>query len=249
MQPIVYDEKVKTKITFSDAGWQWSGDIKDKPEIEQQLFQKQDQFYKTKDPIKKQQVWSEMFTLVQKYSKSLVLKKKKGRKYTEPAEVDNEATQTALSFMSQYIYRPGYHVGASFAGMINPKVLETLYKYNKDDDNYSLNSVLGDSNLELEDMQRSMNFESIYNTSYEEPGEFINNISLKDTLYSVINEFYNEVKDEKIRFKLLSFIQILLRKPKNKHIIPMFLKYIAMDKKEYDLIQLFQLELYKRLNN
>jgi len=183
---------------------------------------------------------------ISKYSRSLILKKNKGQPYKDPSDVDDDANQTALSFMSQYIYRPGFHCGASFAGMINPKVLETLYKHSNDDRTYSLNNELHDSNLELEDMQKSMNFQSIFNSNYDEPGDFINRTSLKEIITSIIKEFNEVVPDEKLRFKLLSYIQLLLRKPKNKHILPMFLKYIALDKKEYDLMQLFQLELHNR---
>ena len=246
MHPINYEVKKETTV-FSDIGTIWKGDMEDKPEIERDLFRFQDKFYREKNPIKKQEIWRDMFLVAHKYSKSLILKKKKGKKYTEPAEVDDEATQTALSFMSQYIYRPGYHVGASFAGMINPKVLETLYKHSKEDRNYSLNSVLGDTNLELEDMQERVGFESIYANNHEEPGDFINKVHLKETINIIIKEFNSEVKCNYMRFKLINFVLILLRKPKNKHAIPMFLKYIAENKKEYDLLNLFQLELYNRL--
>jgi len=249
MEPVRYDDYQKAAITFSDIGAKWEGDLSSKPEIERNLFSLQEKYYKTKDDNKKKKIWSEMFILVQKYSKSLVLKKKKGKKWEAPEKIDDEATQTALSFMSQYIDRPGYHVGASFAGMINPKVIETLYKKNPNDNTYSLSNSLYDTNLELEDMQESMNFQPLYNVSYDEPGMFIDNISLKDNLNGIIKEFCKEIKDEKIKFKIMSYILILLRKPKNKHIIPMFLKYITVDKKEYDLIHLFQLELYNRLSS
>ena len=246
MEPVSYNE-VKVPVVFSDEGVQWFGDLSSKPEIEQQLFSLQEQYYKTKNKVKQQKIWSEMFVLVQRYSRSLILKKVKGHKFKQPEEVEDKSTQTALAFMSQYINRPGYRVGASFAGMINPKVLESIYKKDKNEETYSLSNQLGDSNLELEDMQKSMNFQSIYDTTYEQPGDFINRISLKDTMSSLIREFNAEVKDEKLQFKILTYMQILLRKPKNKHILPMFLKHITVDKKEYDLVQLFQLELHNRL--
>jgi hypothetical protein len=215
--------------------------------MEQKLFLLQDKYYKEKNIEKRKKIWSDMFLLVQKYSKSLILKKIKGRKYVEPDEVDDQATQTALSFMSQYVYRSGYHVGASFAGMINPKILETLYKYSKEDQNYSLSNILGDTNLELEDMIEKVGFESLYNNEYDNPGDFIDKVSLNKVLNSIIKEFNEEVDDEILRFKLASDIQILLRKPKNKHARPMFLKHITADKREYDIINLFEYELQKRL--
>jgi len=249
MEPIKYDDAKKVPIVLSDHGTEWYGEFELKPEIEQQLFLKQAAFYKEKNEAKKQRIWSDMFTLVQRYSKSLILKKIKGsNRYRDPDEVDDDATQTALAFMSQYIYRPGYHVGASFAGMINPKVLETLYKHSKEDSHISLHNIVGDTNLELEDMQKRIGFESIYNNIADNPGDFIDRVELKEVVGSIIKEFNKEVDDETLRFKLMFYIFILLRKSKNKHVRPMFLRYITPNKKEYDLLHLFELELQNRLS-
>jgi hypothetical protein len=187
-----------------------------------------------------------MFVLVQKYSRSLILKKNKGKKYIEPDEIDDQATQTALAFMSQYIYRPGFHCGASFAGMINPKVLETLYKYNREDHNMSLSAVLGDSNLELEDMQAKA-FTAIYDNEISTPGSFLDHTNIKEVIDELFKETDHEVKSELQRFKIRAYLQILLRKPKNKHSRPTFLRYMC-NKTELDLVNLFELELYQRLN-
>jgi len=247
LEPINYNDTKKMPIIFSDEGSEWQGDLASKPEMEQQLFIKQEQYYKEKNANKKQKIWSDMFVLVQKYSKSLILKKNKGRKYRDPGDVDDDATQTALAFMSQYIYRPGYHVGASFAGMLNPKVLETLYKHSKEDSNYSLNSLVGDTNLELEDMQHRIGFEAIYKNDLGVPGDFIDNVDLKKVLNKVIREFNVEVKDETTQLKLMFYVYLMLRRSKNKHVKPMFMRHIAPNKKEYDLINLFELEFKDRI--
>jgi hypothetical protein len=247
MDIINYEETEYAPIRFSDEGAVWYGDINDRPEIEQQLQELQANFYKTTDKVKKQNIWSEMFVLVQKYSKSLILKKIKGKKYVEPGEVDDQATQTALAFMSQYIYRPGFHCGASFAGMINPKVLETLYKYNIEDHNFSLNSILGDTNLELEDMQEHANFQALYDNSIGIPGEFLGHTNLKELLHNLFEEADHEITSELQKFMIRAYVQILLRKSRNKHSLPVFRKHC--DKKTLDLINLFELELYNRLKN
>jgi hypothetical protein len=187
-----------------------------------------------------------MFTLVQRYSRSLILKKNKGKKYIEPDEVDDQATQTALAFMSQYIYRPGFHCGASFAGMINPKVLETLYKYNREDHNKSLSEVIGDNNLELEDYQAKA-FTALYENDLNSPGSFIDKTNIKEIIDGLFKEADGLIKSEEQRFKIRAYLQILLRKPKNKHSRPTFLRYVC-NKTELDLVNLFELELYNRLN-
>lgn len=248
MRPIKYDSK-KQKIIFTDAERIFTGDIESKPEVEQKLFLMQDSYYTEKDEGRKREIWSNMFMVVQKYSRSLVLKKiKGGRRYVEPSEIDDYATQTALSFMVQYVQRPGFWVGASFAGMINPKVLETLYKYCDDDQNYSLNGALGDSSLELKDFKEQLRLKPIHNKEeVKGPDAFIGKTSLKETLYPLLREFYSETDDDLLRFKMLAYAQILLRRPKNKHVKPMFFRHVAKTKKEYDLFHLFEYELRKRL--
>lgn len=217
--------------------------------MEQKLFNLQDKYYKEKKSIKKQQIWSEMFELVQKYSKSLILKKIKNTigKYFDPSDVDDAGTQTALAFMSQYLNRPGFHIGASFAGMINFKVTETLYKESNEDLCSSLHSIVGNTDLELEDMQQTSGFKTLYDTEFEPPDMFISNISINKLVNDVIYDFNKAVDDESIRFKNLAYLLILLRKSKNKHIKPSFLKYIITTKKEYDLLNLFELEFQTRL--
>jgi hypothetical protein len=244
---INYEESAAEKVRFSDEGAIWYGEAGDRPEIENQLQELQTEYYHTDDKAKKQDIWSNMFTLVQKYSKSLILKKIKGKKYVEPDEVDDQATQTALAFMSQYIYRPGFHCGASFAGMINPKILETLYKHSREDHHYSLNGILGDTNLELEDMQEKAKFESLYDNVTTTPGDFIDNVDLQRVMEELFDEFDKAVPSEVQRFKTRAYLQILLRKPKNKHSRPSFLRHIC-NKTELDLINLFELELYQRLS-
>ena len=72
MDPIKYEDPKKAAVKFSDHDATWHGDLASKPEMEQQLFVKQDQFYKEKNKAKRQKIWSDMFVLVQRYSKSLI---------------------------------------------------------------------------------------------------------------------------------------------------------------------------------
>jgi len=249
MRPIKYEDEEVT-FTFSDEGAEWYGKFEDKPETEQILFLLQDDFYAETSEHKRQKIWSKMFSIVQGYSRSLILKRMKGtNRYRDINEIDDDATQTALSFMSQYITRPGYRVGASFAGMINPKVLETLYKYSKEDSHASLHCVVGDTNLEFGDLQEKIKFESLYaneESSYEEK---LDEVDLKKIVNKTIKEFLSEVPNEATQMKLMFYLLLLLRKSKNKHSKLMFLKHIVPSKEEYDLIQLFELELHNRLED
>jgi hypothetical protein len=244
MDLIDYRNKVKkVKIDLNNTQNIWT--ISDKrPQIEKDLTIIQKKYFKEKDPDKKHILWQEMFVLIQKYAKSLVLKKKKGGKYVDPEIIEDQSIQVALAFMSQYLYRPDFFVGVSFAGMMNGKVLETLYKQLPDDDNFSINETIEDSDHEFEDIQDTT-MVSVFR-EMPLPEDTLNKISITDIIYDLFNEFDQQVKDEKIKLKLRFYIFILLRKPRNKHIFPTFLKY-QCNKQELDLIQLFELELYDRI--
>jgi hypothetical protein len=247
MEVIDYTHKVKkVKVDLDNSDDIWI--ISDKrPQIEKDLTSVQRKYFKEKNPDKKHALWQDMFIMVKKYGRSLILKKKKGGKYTDPDTIEDQAIQVALSFMSQYLYRPNFYVGVSFAGMMNGKVMEALYKQLPDDDNYSLNETMNDSDHEFEDIQGSETITSIFK-EMPLPEEVLERISITTVLYDLFSEFDELVKDEKIRLKLRFYIFILLRRPRNKHIFPTFLKY-QCNKQELDLIQWFELNFYQRMTN
>ena len=244
MQPICYEDEVEEKIVFTDDGVEWYGNLEDKPQIEQNLQALQKEYYSTNDYKEKQKIWSEMFVLTQVYAKSLIMKRMKGIRYESPEDIDDKANQTALSFMSQYCYRKGFKCGASFAGMISPKILESLYGYSKEDQNISLNKTIGSSNKELADAQEFFGFRPLY--EQRDGIDDVLSVSLKEIFDQLLLEFDKEVEEESRRFKLRAYLEILLRKPRNKHSKLLFLKNFC-DKKDLDLIRLFELELYNRL--
>lgn len=245
MLPIRYEDEIEEELIFTDDGVEWYGNIEDKPQIEQNLQALQTDYYATNDIKEKQKIWSQMFVLTQVYAKSLIMKRMKGVRYESPEEIDDKANQTALAFMSQYCYRKGFKCGASFAGMISPKILESLYGHCKEDQVMSLNKTIGTSDKEIGDAQEFFGFKSIY----EQPDEFAQVIttSLREILDKLLVEFDSEVEDESRRFKLRAYLQILLRKPRNKHSKLLFLRNFC-DKKDIDVIRLFELELYNRLS-
>jgi hypothetical protein len=242
------DYKTKTKkvkVDLNNSQNLWTVSDK-KPQIEKDLTEVQRKYFKEKDENKKHLLWQEMFSLVQKYGRSLILKKKKGGRFVDPETIEDQSIQVALAFMSQYIYRPEFHVEVSFAGMMNGKVLETLYKQLPDDDNESINETMGDSTNEFEDIQDTA-MESVFR-EMPLPEDVLNKVSITKVIYDLFEEFDEQVTDLKIKLKLRFYIFILLRKPRNKHIFPTFLKY-QCNKQELDLIQLFELTLYERLKD
>ena len=122
--------------------------------------------------------------------------------------------------MSQYLYRPDFFVGVSFAGMMNGKVLETLYKQLPDDDNFSLNETVGDTDHEFNDMQE-VTMVSLFK-EIPLPEDCLNKVSITKILHELLEEFDSQVKNERIKLKLRFYLFILLRKPRNKHIFPTF---------------------------
>ena len=129
---------------------QFYGDMSEKPETEQELFALQEQYLKTRD----HKIWVKMFEVALPYIKSLILKKKKEEersKWEESDEIASKASTATFLFLSQYLKKPQFEVGASFAGMINGKILEVLYGGTHDFD-VSLNSKINDDGDEIIDI-------------------------------------------------------------------------------------------------
>lgn len=118
--------------------------IENKPESEQKCFAYQTEWLQTRNP----EVWEKWVALVFNYTRSLILKKLSNKKFLEPDEVDAATADATFSFMAQYLKptKDGkqFEVGASFAGMINFKILEALYRDRDNDRTISLNQLKSD---------------------------------------------------------------------------------------------------------
>lgn len=247
MDIINYEENVSDiKIDLDNTDNKWLI-VDNRLQIERDLTQLQRDWFEERNFNKKHKIWNEMFLHVQKYAKSLILKRIKGGKFVDPDIIEDQSNQVALTFMSQYLYRPEFYVGVSFAGMMSGKILEALYKHLQDDDVYSLNETLGDSEHEFEDIQGMGNMEALFG-EIPTPEEVFERTELKEVLNTLLKEFDALIEEESIRFKLRCYLLILLRKPRNKHILPIFFR-LRCNKKEMDLLQLFELELFERLRN
>jgi hypothetical protein len=246
MDRINYSEEEKDVI-FTDDKVIWTGEMSSKPDLEQALFLLQSKYYNPRYKKQKSKIWSEMLGLIQPYAKSLLLKRATGGRYIPPETIHDKSVHASLQFMSQYINRSGFHVGASFAGMLNWKVLESLCKNWEEENHLSLNSILGESDNELEGLQERIHFESVFGESYEKPEDFINNVNLFNTIHDLFNDIDETRLKEKEKLLLRMYFLICLKKPKNKHCKQMFLKRWANNYKTKKILDLTMKTFYDRL--
>lgn len=235
------DAEEKTDFEHTED-WhdQFYGDLKDKPETEQKLFEFQKKYRETRDP----NVWSEMFELCYVYMRSLVLKRQKGKCFVEPEEISSKTATATLSFMSQYLKNPSFEVGASFAGMMSWKIVEALYGQ-EDDKCWSLNSPI---NTEGDELLEVINEDNLIFQNNKHPDEFINKIDTKKIVDEVLDEA-DKVIDYDPRMSMLMRVYILLyfRKPRSRHAKKFFISKLTKDNKEADFLERVILEIYNRI--
>lgn len=239
--------EVESEEVYTINKEDYYGDIESKPEIEQILFRLQDRFY---DPSEdKYVVWNEMYTWVHRYAHSLVKQRLKHKKFLPEEEIDDKASQATLAFMSQYIYKKGFILGGSFAGMIQPKVMEAMYSPCKEDRHASLNAAIEDSGTAFESFQKKVGMQNFMSQDINGEATAETELfkeSLKTLIQDLFEEFDAEIKSPVIRLKMRMYMEIVLRKPRNKHAKEMFFKYNC-NKEEYDLLNLIELEFHERL--
>lgn len=224
--------------------------LEDKPETEQRLFLAQDEWLKTKSPA----AWEEMQSIVYIYAQSLVKKKLKNKKYLDPVEITDAASEATINFMFQYL-RPvkgggQFEIGRSFAVMLNFKVMEALYKSRPEDQHLSLNTLVGDDEkTELIDGLMKASRESFDEFSrIDDPEAFLMKSTIDDYIDEILEEFDSEVDSVYIRTVARLYLVLCLRHPKSRHAKECFIKIWAQDYKCKQAIELLNLELYRRLH-
>lgn len=262
-----------------DEEWykQFYGEVEDKPETEQKLFALQTEYFKKRIEYRKKlaawqkksdaaykkgkepppkphddskDVWSQMLSELYGYVRSCILQRCTKR-YMEPEDVNDKAMEASVRFMQQYIKRPDFVVGASFAGMFNMKIVEVLYKDKDEDQHISLNSLIGDSNSEFGDTQFKNNFHNFLheNGESENPENQCLSVSIEDTVDDILHEIDEVVPDTKLQFLARLYIGILLQGPKTRHIKRLFLETWCKEFKIEQALEATSLELYNRLNS
>ena len=189
---------------------QFYGDISDKPETEQKLFSLQNEYLLTRD----HRIWTQMFNEMFPYMKSLILKKKKEEeraRWEESDEIQSKASTATFLFMSQYLKKPMFEVGASFAGMMNGKILEVLYGGSHDFD-VSLNQKINDDGDEIIDI---FQVEGTEEEAYD-PFTSVAKVPVEEVIDEIFEEMDSEI-DYDLRLRTLSRLYVLLyfKKPSN----------------------------------
>lgn len=213
------------------------GDISEKPETEQQLFQLQKKYLTTRD----MKYWNDMLLICFNYFKSCLLKTITGSKFIEHEKVLDASVHAAISFMTQYLKNKNFIVGASFAGMATWKIFEGKRLIAESPGNeVSLNSIIDEaSHKELNDIISDDSYVSEFD-DFREP------------LFDVFKRVMNELRDvgalDSRTYLLVNFYLLLnFRGPKNRHSIPMFLNTWASDYVTKSVCEETLLEINKRM--
>jgi hypothetical protein len=227
---------------------EWYGSLEDKPPIEQTLYKLQEQWYNEEDDKEKVKIWTEMFKNVQIYARSMVLQKLKNKKFLSPDVVDDYASDASLRFMSQYLYRRNFKCGTSFGKMINYKVLEAVYGEKEEEQTYSLylDSNSDDTEFDLLSISQKADIKPLFSSEVDELEKLFEN-TYDDVIDGILEEAFAEIDSDIIKMKIMFYLNLLLKKPKNRHIKSQFIKMCCTSKKEIDVINLFELELANRL--
>jgi hypothetical protein len=173
--------------------------FKQKPVTEQRLSDLQTEYLKTRDIKFYQLIFSELLP----YARSLILKKTTGKIYLAPDLIDSAALEATVKFMSQY-EKPDFRIDNSFAGILNYKVLESLYgpKVIAADQIASLNEHLESSKsreTEFGDMAESFNFTYMFRPDNanitDDPANYIFNKDQDsiESVMTVITDLYHSV--------------------------------------------------------
>ena len=218
------------------------GDMSEKPDTEIRCFELQEEYLRTRD----HRVWIKLFQEMFPYVRSLILKKKKAEeraKWEESDDISSKASTATYLFMCQYLRKPTFEVGASFAGMVNGKILEVLYGGAHDFD-ISLNTTINDDGDEIIDI---FQLEDTDDDIYNPEDQVIEKIKPIDIINQVFEEA-DEISNYDLRMSLLlrCYVLVYFRKPKNRHAKKTFFK-LCKNQKEEDFLERTLLEVYNRL--
>lgn len=222
----------------------WEGEINDKPPTEILLLDLQKKYLMTRD----HKYWVGILREYYPYLKSMILKRNKGGAWVDNAEISSKAAYGALKFMKQYLTRPDFIVGTSFAGMSNWIAFEAL----KSNDGITMNDLSlneiadNESGKELQDMQGIINFKSLTSVVAEPPEDFLYKETVQDFIDEVLESVNKGGFDSKIKCIVHFYLLLNIRGPKNRHSVPMFLKTFAPDYKTRQICESALLEFYKK---
>lgn len=170
----------------------------DKPKTERVLFELQEEYLKTRND----KILLEMFEIIEKYTASLIKKKCINKFTLSASEISEKAFTAATLLLEQYLHKPEFLIDDSFAGYLNWKIREVLWKYADDEMNESLNKLLSEdsSTSSLLDMQSSFNFKSVFDNNYknnvfiiEEINKILKDISVTICMHNSHDEYRKSI--------------------------------------------------------
>ena len=184
-----------------------------------------------------------MFEICWSYMQSLIKKRQKGGKFIEKEELDDKTASATLAFMSQYLTKPEFEVGASFAGMMGWKIVEVMYKPSADDKAISMSLEIDDDGKNtLEDLIAA---EEV--GGWKSPEDDVCRVDPIDIINEVLEELDEVVDDFYLRTIVRGYLILCLKHPKNRHSKRMFLNRWATDQKSEKLIEYTMLTIHNRL--
>lgn len=206
------------------------------------------------DPDCPQNIKDEFFLLLRTYARSIALKQiKRTGIYLLPERVDEIATDATLAVMNQY-QTPGWHIQASFAGILYWKVIEAMYSCADEEKNSSLNFKFSDdqNSKEITDAidsgamlpwqmrtgRQSTPDDPAENLEYSVNIAFEEIVSLLDEAYLMLP--YNTY------MKFVPWLLLQIRKPKTRNIKALFSK-LFLTSKEENALDILLLEMRNRI--
>ena len=216
--------------------------LESKPISEQKAFAYQTKWLQTKDP----KVWEEWTALMFSYTRSLVLKKLTRKKYLEPDEIDDITADAVFNFMAQYLKptKTGgqFEVGASFAGMVNFKILEALYRGKDDSHVLSLDATVTDEDKTLADFAKPLQVEST--------NENFLDYDLTDIIKDLITEIDEKYgSDAYLASVLKLYVNLIIKCPKQAATKNKFIAMFQISDEQIEFIYNFFKENVYRLGH
>lgn len=216
--------------------------LESKPISEQKAFAYQTKWLQTKDP----KVWEEWTALMFSYTRSLVLKKLTRKKYLEPDEIDDITADAVFNFMAQYLKptKTGgqFEVGASFAGMVNFKILEALYRGKDDSHILSLDATVTDEDKTLADFAKPLQVEST--------NENFLDYDLTDIIKDLITEIDEKYgSDAYLASVLKLYVNLIIKCPKQAATKNKFIAMFQISDEQIEFIYNFFKENAYRLGH
>lgn len=222
------------------------------PETEQRLRQLQDR-YTAEDCTKQER--DEFFILLRNYARSIALKNIKSKNvYLSPERVDEICTDSTLALLKQYS-KPGWRVEASFAGALQWKVREALYKPAKEEQasRISLNRPFSeDSNSRelLDQISSTRNPTSGNAFDVEESDNPIDSLmNSVNTAMGEITEVIDEAYDilpYRLYIRFLPWLLLKIRRPHTRNSAKTFASYF-LESRDEDAFEILLLEIRNRI--